>query len=134
MTTPKPEVKTAWAQFEADMKALRDELRRHYEPAPSGSPDLQSALNKLGKAADEVFDSVGRATRDPEVRDGTRKAARSFGSALAETFRDVADEVAAALRRGAASPPRTPGQPSVLLSPPNAEAGAVAENNLLWRA
>jgi hypothetical protein len=99
MTTPKPEVKTAWTQFEADMKALRDELRRHYEPASSGNPDLQSALNKLGKAADEVFDSLGRATRDPEVRDGTRKAARSFGSALAETFRDVADEVAAAMRR-----------------------------------
>ena len=103
MTTPKPEVKPAWAQFEADMKALRDELRRHYEPAPSGNPDLQSALNKLGKAADEVFDSLGRATRDPEVRDGTRKAARSFGSALAETFRDVADDVAAAIRRGDAS-------------------------------
>ena len=103
MTTPKPEVKPAWAQFEADMKALRDELRRHYDPAPSGNPDLQSALNKLGKAADEVFDSLGRATRDPEVRDGTRKAARSFGSALAETFRDVADDVAAAIRRGDAS-------------------------------
>ena len=103
MTTPKPEVKPAWAQFEADMRALRDELRRHYEPAPSGNPDLQSALNKLGKAADEVFDSLGRATRDPEVRDGTRKAARSFGSALAETFRDVADEVAAAIRRDDAS-------------------------------
>ncbi len=99
MTTPKPEVNSAWAQFEADMKALRDDLRRHYEAAPSGNPDLQSALNKLGKAADEVFDSLGRATRDPEVRDGTRKAARSFGSALAETFRDVADEVAAAMRK-----------------------------------
>ncbi len=103
MTTPKPEAKTAWAQFESDMKALRDELRRHYEPAASGNPELQSALNKLGKAADEVFDSLGRATRDPEVRDGTRKAARSFGSALAETFRDVADEVAAAIRRDDAS-------------------------------
>jgi len=99
MTTPNPEVKTAWAQFEADMKTLRDELRRHYEPAPAGNPDLQSALNKLGQAADEVFESLGRATRDPEVRDGTRKAARSFGSALAETFRDVADEVAAAVRK-----------------------------------
>ena len=103
MSTPKPEGKTAWTQFEADMKALRDDLRRHYEPAASGNPDLQSALNKLGKAADEVFDSLGRATRDPEVRDGTRKAARSFGSALAETFRDVADEVAAAIRRDDAS-------------------------------
>lgn len=105
MTTPKPEVKTAWAQFEADMKTLRDELRRHYEPVQPGTqgtpgtPDLQSALNKLGQAADEVFDSLGRASRDPEVRDGTRRAARSFGSALAETFRDVADEVAAAVRK-----------------------------------
>src|SRR5260370_15526947 len=114
MTTPKPEVKPAWAQFEADMKALRDELRRHYAPAPSGNPDLQSALNKLGKAADEVFDSLGRATRDPEVRDGTRKAARSFGSALAETFRDVADEVAAARRRGDAPPSVPPRGPSRL--------------------
>src|SRR5260370_3026261 len=104
MTTPKPEVKPAWAQFEADMKALRDELRRHYEPAPSGNPDLQSALNKLGKAADEVFDSLGRATRDPEVRHGTRKAARSFASALSAPFRDVADEVAAATPPGGAAP------------------------------
>jgi hypothetical protein len=99
MTTPKPEGKTAWARFEADMKALREELRRHYEPARSASPDLQSALNKLGQAADEVFDSLGRATRDPQVRDGTRRAARSFGSALGETFREVADEVAAAVRK-----------------------------------
>ena len=66
MTTPNPEVKTAWSQFEADMKALREELRRHYEPARSASPDLQSALNKLGQAADEVFESLGRATRDPD--------------------------------------------------------------------
>src|SRR5260221_11606196 len=118
MTTPKPEVKPAWAQFEADMKALRDELRRHYAPAPSGNPDLQSALNKLGKAADEVFDSLGRATRDPEVRDGTRKAARSFGSALAETFLDVADLVAAAFRVGAASHPFAVGAPLSVLSLP----------------
>lgn len=99
MTTPKPEVTSAWAQFEAEMKSLREELQRHYEPAPAGGPDLQSALNKLGQAADEVFESLGRATRDPHVRDGTRRAARSFGSALAETFRDVADEVAAAVRK-----------------------------------
>src|SRR5260370_9699686 len=114
MTTPRPEVNPAGAQFEADMRALRDELRRHYEPAPSGNPDLQSALDKLGKAADEVFDSLGRATRDPEVRDGTRKAARSFGSALAETFRDVADEGGVARRRRHAPPSVPPRGPSRL--------------------
>ena len=105
MPTSKTEVQTAWDQFQADMKSLRDELRRHYEPAASVAPDLQTSLNKLGQAADEVFEALGRATRDPDVRQGTRQAARSFGTALAETFRDVADELAAAVRKKDSAPP-----------------------------
>jgi hypothetical protein len=104
MPTSKTEVQTAWDQFQADMKSLRDELRRHYEPATSQDPDLQTSLNKLGQAADEVFEALGRASRDPDVRQGTRQAARSFGSALAETFKDVADELAAAMRSKASGP------------------------------
>jgi hypothetical protein len=105
MSTPKTDVQAAWDQFQADMQSLRDELRRHYEPASTAGPDLQTSLNKLGKAADEVFDALGRATRDPDVRQGTRQAARSFGSALGETFKDVADELAAALRSKDSTPP-----------------------------
>jgi hypothetical protein len=104
MSTPKTEVQTAWEQFQVDMKSLRDELRRHYEPATSQDPDLQTSLNKLGQAADEVFEALGRATRDPDVHQGTRQAARSFGAALAETFKDVADELAAAMRSKDSAP------------------------------
>ena len=105
MPPTKTEVQTAWEQFQADMRSLRDELRRHYQTASAEDPDLQTSLNKLGRAADEVFESLGRATRDPEVRQGTRQAARSFGSALAETFKDVADELAAAMRTKESTPP-----------------------------
>lgn len=105
MSTPETEVQTARDQFQADMKSLRDELRRHYEPAATSDPDLQTSLNKLGKAADEVFEALGRATRDPDVRQGTRQAARSFGPAIGETFKDVADELAAALRSKESAPP-----------------------------
>ena len=105
MPTTKTEVQTAWEQFQADMRSLRDELRHHYQTASAEDPDLQTSLNKLGRAADEVFESLGRASRDPGVRQGTRQAARSFGSALAETFRDVADELAAAVRSKEATPP-----------------------------
>ena len=104
MSTPKTEVQTAWEQFQTDMKSLRDELRRHYEPA-SPDPALQASLHKLGQAADEVFEALGRASRDPDVRQGTRQAARSFGAALGETFKDVADELAAALRNKGVEPP-----------------------------
>ena len=106
MPTSKTEVQAAWDQFQADMKSLGAELRRHYEPASSQDPALQASLHKLGQAADEVFEALGRATRDPDVRQGTRQAARSFGSALAETFRDVGDELAAALRSKDPAPPR----------------------------
>jgi hypothetical protein len=98
MPTSKTEVQAAWDEFQADMKSLREELRRNYEPAPPDGPDLQTSLNKLGQAADEVFESLGRASRDPNVRAGTRRAAGSFGAALAETFRDAASELAAAMR------------------------------------
>src|SRR3989442_7121579 len=97
MSNPKPDVQEAWVQFQTDMKTLRDQLRQHYEPNAPGRTELQDSLNRLGRAADEVFESIGRASRDPGVRDGTRPAARSFGSAMAETFRDLADELAAAM-------------------------------------
>src|ERR1700693_2425501 len=105
MSTSITEVQTAWEQFQTDMKSLRDELRRHYEPASSPDPALQASLHKRGQAADEVFEALGRASRDPDVRQGTRQAARSFGAALGETFKDVGDALAAALRNKGVDPP-----------------------------
>ena len=46
MPTTKTEVQTAWDQSQVDMKSLRAELRRRYEPA-SQDPELQTSLNKL---------------------------------------------------------------------------------------
>jgi len=48
-----------------------------------------------------VFRSLETATRDPEVRSKTKETARSFGSAVAETFRDLSDEIEKAVRKPA---------------------------------
>jgi hypothetical protein len=100
MPARKSSSRSAWDQFQDDMKALGDEFRRQYEAGKdkTSSADVQEALNRLGKAADEVFSSLGKVTRDADVRAGTEKAARSFGTALAETFRQVADELADAVK------------------------------------
>jgi len=90
--------KEAWDRFQDDMKALGDELRKQYESGAADRVDIKAALNKLGKAADEVFESLGKATRDSQMRSDTEKAARSFGAALAETFRELADELADAVK------------------------------------
>ncbi|MEO6798283.1 MAG: hypothetical protein ABI401_12615 [Candidatus Dormibacter sp.] len=92
-----------WDRFDADVKSLGDELRRHYKGAGNAgkSAELNRSLDQLKQAADAVFASFETATRDPEVRSRTKQAARSFGSALAETFRDLGDELDKALRKSA---------------------------------
>lgn len=96
-------VRQAWERFETDMNGLGAELKRHYR---SGGDDRKAAelnrsLDQLRAAADAVFSSLETASRDPEVRARTRDAARSFGSALRETFHEVGDEIEKAVRKPA---------------------------------
>jgi hypothetical protein len=94
------DTKGAWDRFEADIKAVAGELRRHYKDADtSKNAELSRSLEQLGRAADAVFASLETATRDPEVRTRSKQAARSFGSALAETFRELGDQVDKAVRK-----------------------------------
>jgi hypothetical protein len=91
----------AWDRFESDVKGLAGELKRHYKEASDEKrrADLNRSLEQLRQAADAVFNSLETATRDPEVRSRTKQAARSFGSAIAETFRDLGDEVDKVVRK-----------------------------------
>lgn len=94
----------AWDRFEADIKGVAGELRRHYRDADKTKNSKQTAelsrsLEQLGRAADSVFASLETATRDPEVRSRTKQAARSFGSALGETFRELGQQVDKAVRK-----------------------------------
>jgi hypothetical protein len=94
------DIHKAWDRFEADIKGVAGELRRHYKDADTAkSAELSRSLEKLGRAADAVFASLETATRDPEVRSRTKQAARSFGSALAETFREFGNELEKAVRK-----------------------------------
>ena len=94
------ETQKAWDRFEADIKGVAGELRRHYKDADrTRNAELNRSLEQLRQAAESVFASLETATRDPEVRTRTKQAARSFGSALAETFRELGDQVEKAVRK-----------------------------------
>lgn len=102
------DARKAWDRFEVDIQGLAGELRRHYKDADDEKKkaELTRSLEQLGRAADKVFASLETATRDAEVRSRTKQAARSFGSALAETFRELGDQVDKAVRKS------DPGNPS----------------------
>jgi hypothetical protein len=94
----------AWDRFEADIKGVAGELRRHYKDAGvTKNAELNRSLEQLRRAAESVFASLETATRDPEVRTRTKQAAQSFGSALAETFRELGDQVEKAVRKTGAT-------------------------------
>ncbi len=94
------DTRKAWDRFEADIKGVAGELRRHYKNADrTKNAELNRSLEQLRQAAESVFASLETATRDPEVRTRTKQAARSFGSALAETFRELGDQVEKAVRK-----------------------------------
>lgn len=83
----------AWARFQSDLSALREQVRRH-----GAGPTVQASLERLGATADEVVAALGEVARDPEVRAGSRTAARSFGLALGGTLRKIGDDLAEAFR------------------------------------
>ena len=97
------EASDAWQRFQEDMRSLAGDLRKHYKDAGDAkqSAEINRSLRQLGEAAEQFFGSLDVATRDPEVRASTKRAARSFGGALRETFRDVSAEVEKAFREPA---------------------------------
>jgi hypothetical protein len=92
-----------WERFDSELKELASELRSHYESArdEKKTAELNRSLEQLRRAADAVFASLETTTRDPEVREKTKQAARSFGSALAQSFRELCDEIDKVLRKPA---------------------------------
>ena len=102
---PYDESRKAWDRFETDGQGLAGERKRHYRDADDvkDTAELNRSLDQLRQAAESVFKSLETATRDPEVRSRTKDTARSFGSAIAETFRELSDEIDKALRKPAAT-------------------------------
>ena len=98
---PNEHTEKAWDRFETDIKNLAGDLKRHYHGAADEKEvaDLNRSLEQLRQAADAVFRSLESATKDAEVRERTKQTARSFGSAVAETFRDLSDEIDKAVRK-----------------------------------
>jgi Mg2+ and Co2+ transporter CorA len=93
--------KSAWERFESDIQGLAGELKRQYRKNDDAkeTADLNRSLEQLRSAAESVFKSLETTTKDPEVRAKTKQTARSFGSAVAETFRDLSDEIEKAVKR-----------------------------------
>jgi hypothetical protein len=87
----------AWHQVSKSWSDIGDRLKERYrdvvgDTGPSET-EVRDALKTLGTAVQAVFDSLGSAMRDPEVRTQMKDAAAGFASAVGQTFSDLGDEI-----------------------------------------
>jgi hypothetical protein len=100
--TDMSETKQAWNEVGSRLEELGLKLKLHYEQAagaPDGDGEVRAALDRLRKSVDEAFDAVGKAVRDPAVKDDARDVARALRTALTSTFAEVSDDLREHLRR-----------------------------------
>jgi hypothetical protein len=116
----------AWNDAKRDVTALGEQLRQHFEATRGGDEarraHLQAAVEDLGRAVTEVFDSLGKVLDDPDVRAGSTRAAQSFSQAVAATFAEVGSGLQQALRRSPSQSSQPPPGPSASPPPPGPSA------------
>jgi hypothetical protein len=107
--------KRAWTEVGLRFGALGGRIREHYEKAageaPESAPDqaaVAQALDTLGRAVQQVVDSVGDAVKDPAVRDELKDAFGAMGSAMEATIADVSETVGDKVKDLGKSRPKPP--------------------------
>jgi hypothetical protein len=111
----------AWQQVSKSWVDIGDRLKDRYREvvgdAGPSEDQVRDALKTLGTAMQAVFDSLGSAMRDPDVRTQMKEATAGFASAVGQTFSDLGDEIRRANAEDSAedhdtAPGELPEQPS----------------------
>ena len=55
--------------------------------------DIQDAVRRLGEAAKEVFEALGAAAKDPNVKDDVKHVGNSVTVAFGATFNEISEEL-----------------------------------------
>jgi Flp pilus assembly pilin Flp len=101
------QIEDPWQQATERWASVTDKLKDRYQEVvgdegPS-EDEVREALRTLGTAVQAVFDSLGTAMRDPEVRTQVKNAAAGFMAAIGQTFTDLGSE----LKRDRSADPET---------------------------
>jgi predicted trehalose synthase len=109
--------KEAWTDAGSKLSDLGRKLRQHYDDeagTPEAQTEVKDALARLGGAVKDVFDALGHAAKDPEVKSDVQQVGQSLTAALGVTFSEVSDD----LRRAFGSPPPAEATPPAETAPP----------------
>lgn len=89
--TEQKDPKQAWSETGERLNALGLKLKLHFEQASGSGADTEreevaSAVERLTEVVREAFDAIGRAAKDPAVRDDVKGVGEALGSALSSSL------------------------------------------------
>lgn len=89
------ETKQAWREVADQFAGLGSKLKLHLEqPTQRESDDtVKKALEDLRESLDHTFSTIGRAVKDPSVKQDVIDVARSLREALSTTFTEASDDL-----------------------------------------
>ncbi|WP_344140494.1 hypothetical protein, partial [Luedemannella flava] len=103
-----------WSEVGAQMEALAQKVKLHFEQSGGRAEEAQDVLQKVRNAVGDAFEASGNAVRDDAVRNDVKETGRLFVEALSATFAKVSDalkELAEAMRERA-RPADQPDEPA----------------------
>jgi Flp pilus assembly pilin Flp len=96
-----PDVEEAWRETADTFVRLGATFWKRYKEAvpDAGAAEVASALETIADTVDRSFSALGASVRDPQVREVSREAARSFIGALDVTFTQIGEALDQAFAR-----------------------------------
>ncbi len=96
------DIRSNWTQIGDDLNSLAMKLRLHFEQAASDeTAAARDALQELRGALDNTFEAVGKAAKDPAIRDDVKRVGSSLGEAISKTFAEVGSGLSKPFQRSA---------------------------------
>lgn len=103
------DAKQSWDEVGAKFQALGQKLKHHLErerddeaegeTAQAEGRALKAALAKLADSLDDAFEALGKAARDPGVREDVADTGRALVGAIGGSLEHLGEEVRRAVER-----------------------------------
>jgi hypothetical protein len=99
------DAKQSWDEVGNKFSGLGRKLKQHLdeeregESAQEAGRDVKAALERMVDSLDDAFDALGKAAKDPEVRNDVSDAGRSLVGAIGTSLEQLGDEVRRTVER-----------------------------------
>lgn len=116
------DARQSWDEVASRFSGLGQKLKQHLdeerqaggvEGSEEAKRDVKAALSKLAESLDDAFDALGKAAKDPTVRQDASEAGRTLVGAIGTSLEQLGDEVRRVMERrkqGSSDPGDGPGE------------------------